>query len=116
MLRRIMGELKSCFNIQEEIPDDTNELRSAFSNWLHLAAAKGRIVLVLDALNQLEDRDGAPDLVWLPVEIPKGVRVLLSTLPGRALDELNRRGWPTLEVKLLRSAERKKLITEYLAQ
>ena len=31
-----------------------------------MAAAKGRVVLVLDALNQLEDRDGAPDLVWLP--------------------------------------------------
>ena len=66
MLRRIMGELKRRFDIQQEIPDKPDELRSAFTNFLHMAAAKGKCVLILDALNQLEDRDGALDLVWLP--------------------------------------------------
>ena len=32
-------------------------MRAAFANALHMAAARGRVVLVLDALNQLEDRD-----------------------------------------------------------
>jgi hypothetical protein len=31
-----------------------------------LAAAKGRAVLMLVVSNQLEDRDGAPDLVLMP--------------------------------------------------
>jgi hypothetical protein len=42
--------------------------------------APRRIILVLDGLNQLEDRDQAPDLVWLPPETAPNVR-LLSTLP-----------------------------------
>ena len=57
--------------------------------------AQGRVILVLDGLNQLEDRDQAPDLVWLPPVIPANIRLILSTLPGRPLDDLKKRGWPT---------------------
>jgi len=40
MLRRIMGELKAKLDIQQEIPDNPDALRSAFPNFLHMAAAK----------------------------------------------------------------------------
>ena len=63
MLRRMMGEAKRQLGIQHEIPDEPNALRAAFANWLHMIAARGRVVFILDALNQLEDRDQAPDLV-----------------------------------------------------
>ncbi|OGG49226.1 MAG: hypothetical protein A3F84_23950 [Candidatus Handelsmanbacteria bacterium RIFCSPLOWO2_12_FULL_64_10] len=116
MLRRIMGEFKRRFDIQQEIPDQPDALRAAFANSLHMVAAKGRVVLILDGLNQLEDRDQAPDLVWLPPEIPANVRLILSTLPGRALDDLKKRGWPTLVVEPLTPDERKRLIVDYLAQ
>ncbi len=82
MLRRILGELKRHFGLEGNIPDKPDVLRAAFANWLHMAAVRGRVVLVLDALNQLEDRDGAPDLVWLPSIVPVGVRMVISTLPG----------------------------------
>ena len=104
MLRRIMGELARRFSLELEIPDSPDALRLAFANALHMAAAKGRVVLVLDALNQLEDREGAPDLVWLPPELPANVRLIVSTLPGRPLDDLRRRGWPTLLVEPLEPA------------
>jgi len=116
MLRRIMAEFKRRFDIRQDIPDQSDALRSAFANWLHIAAAKGRVVLIIDALNQLEDRDGAPDLVWLPPAIPANVRLILSTLPGRPLDDLKKRGWATLQVEPLTPAESQRLITEYLAQ
>ncbi len=116
MLRRIMGEFKRRFGIQHEIPDKPDELRVVFANWLHMAAANGRVVLILDALNQLEDRDGAPDLAWLPPVIPSNIRLILSTLPGRSLDDLQKRGWPTLKVESLTIVERKQLISDYLAQ
>ena len=115
MLRRIMGELKRLFDIREEIPDQIEALRSTFANWLHRVAAKGKVVIILDALNQLEDRDGAPDLVWLPPEIPGNVRLVLSTLPGRSLDELEKRGWPTRLVEPINLVEREQLIKQYLA-
>ena len=116
MLRRIMGEFKRRFEIGQDIPDKPDELRVAFANWLHMAAAKGRVVLILDALNQLEDRDGAPDLVWLPPVIPTNVRLVLSTLPGRPLDDLTKREWPTLTVEPLTEQERALFIEQYLAQ
>lgn len=116
MLRRVMGELARRFEIEGEIPDDAAQLRTTFADWLHMAAKRGRVVLVLDALNQLEDRDGAPDLVWLPPVIPPNVKLILSTLPGRPLEEIDRRGWPALEVEPLERKERERLIARYLGQ
>ncbi len=116
MLRRILAELARRFTIEDEIPDDPDELRRAFANRLHMAAARGRVVLVLDALNQLEDREGAPDLVWLPPEIPPNVRLILSTLPGRSLLALEKRGWRALRVEPLDRGERTELISRYLRQ
>ena len=75
-----------------------------------------RIILILDALNQLEDRDGAPDLVWLPPVIPAPVRLILSTLPGRPLDDLRKRNWPTLTIEPLNPNERSERIARYLGQ
>ena len=40
MLRRIMGEFKWKLGIQQDIPDNPDALRSAFPNWLNMAAAK----------------------------------------------------------------------------
>ncbi|MBI3797858.1 MAG: DUF4062 domain-containing protein [Deltaproteobacteria bacterium] len=116
LLRRLMGELKRRYELPQEMPSTTEELRAAFPNWLSMAAVKGRFVLVLDALNQLEDRDNAPDLIWLPEFFPPEVRVILSTLPGRALDALHQRGWPTFTVEGLHADERKQVIREYLWQ
>ena len=116
MLRRIMGELKRHFNFKQYIPDQPDALKVTFANWLNMAAAKGRVILILDALNQLEDRDGALDLVWLPPKIPANIRLIFSSLPGRPLEEIKRRQWPTLQVEALRLEERLKLIKDYLIQ
>ncbi|MBT6153667.1 MAG: DUF4062 domain-containing protein, partial [Planctomycetaceae bacterium] len=116
MLRRILGELQQRFGIELEIPDSADALRAAFANALHMAAARGRLVLVIDALNQLDDRDGAPDLVWLPPGIPDNVRLIVSTLAGRPLKNLEERDWPTLKIEPLSTDERRRLIGEYLSQ
>lgn len=116
MLRRIMGEFKRRFDIPDDIPDQHDALRTAFANWLDMAAAKERVVLILDALNQLEDRDQTLDLIWLPPAIPANIRLIVSTLPGRSLDVLTQRGCPTLQIEPLEPEERRQLITEYLAE
>jgi hypothetical protein len=114
MLRRLLGEFQRKFEIQIEIPDQPDALRMAFANALHMVAARGRLVLTLDALNQIEDRAGAPELVWLPPVIPANVRLIVSTLPGRSWDELKKRGWPVLTVEPLTVPEREELIDKYL--
>ncbi len=122
MLRRIIGEFKRKLGLQQDIPDQPDALRSAFPNWLSTASAKigkrdtkyKKIVLVLDALNQLGDCDGVPDLMWLPQVMPKNVRLIVSTLPGRPLDEIMQREWPPFFVEPLSLNERKELIKEFL--
>jgi tetratricopeptide (TPR) repeat protein len=116
MLRRILGELDRHFGLKLEIPDQPAALRMAFANGLCRAAAAGCAVIVLDGLNQLEDRDQALDLAWLPPEVLGNLRLVLSTLAGRPLDELQRRGWPSMKVELLSVEERRALIPKYLEQ
>ncbi|MBN2131662.1 MAG: DUF4062 domain-containing protein [Sedimentisphaerales bacterium] len=116
LLRRIMGEFKRKLGLQQDIPDKPDALRSACPNWLHMAAAKGRIVLLLDALNQLEDREGAQELLWLPPVMPGNVRLIVSTLPGKPLDEVGKRGWPVLRVEPLSTDERHELVRQFLGQ
>ena len=115
MVRRIIGELKRHFDLQIDIPDKPDALRVAFANALDVAAARGRVVLVVDALNQLDDREGALDLAWLPQQIPANVRLVLSSLPGRPLDEAAKRRWPTMPIGPLEPEERERLIVDYLA-
>ncbi|MBF8277207.1 MAG: hypothetical protein HW390_2280 [Candidatus Brocadiaceae bacterium] len=132
ILRRIMEEIKERYEPKEkegikdlslfkgtqedDIPFDPKKVVEIFPVWLAKAAARGRFILVLDALNQLEDRDNAPDLGWMPHFFPENVRVILSTLPGRSLDALEKRHLPAMRVELLSPDERKKLIGEYLAR
>lgn len=123
MLRRILGEFNRLFDPGVEIPkasplgaidSEAEKLVSAFGHALSHVAQRGRMVLIIDALDQLDDRDGAPDLVWLPTDIPANIRLMLSTLPGRPLTELQRRNWQWLEVAALEPAERAQLTREYL--
>lgn len=115
MLRRLIGELNRQLNLQQEIPEKADALRAAFVNSLHMASAKRRVVLVIDALNQLDQRNRAA-LAWLPERLPENLRVIVSTLDGPALDELTRRGWSKLSIDPLRPDERGQLIAEFLAR
>ena len=116
MLRRILNEFQQRFDLEFEIPDDADGLRAAFKNALDIVSSRGGLVVIIDAFNQLDDQDGAPDLVWLPPVIPENVRLIVSTLSGRPLAELEKRGWPTLQIQPLTIDERKQLIREYLKQ
>ncbi|MCD6430398.1 MAG: NACHT domain-containing protein [Deltaproteobacteria bacterium] len=114
LLRRIMGEIKERYKLSNDLPDKPDALRQQFPNWLAMAAARGRFILLLDGLNQLEDKDNAPDLIWLPEFIPPEIKLIVSTLPGRSLEALKKRCWPEMKIQLLEPEERKELIEKYL--
>jgi hypothetical protein len=105
-LRRLLAELKGRCGLPLDIPDSPAQLRTAFVQGLALAAAKGRIILLLDGLDQLEDRDQALDLYWLPERLPDRVRLIVSTASEHQRAVLRSRGWQALEVKPLRPFER----------
>ena len=82
ILRRIMEEIKARYEPKEkevvkerspsitsredEIPTDPEKVVEVFPQWLAKAAAMGRFILVLDALNQLEDKKMHPTWVGCP--------------------------------------------------
>ena len=111
---RMIRELNCVCRLSISIPDSPDQLRLAFADALRVAGATHRVVIILDALNQLEDRDHAPDLIWLPRELPDNIRLIASTLPGRALAEIERRGWSTLRLDGLANDKRRQLIRYYL--
>jgi nephrocystin-3 len=115
MLRRLMTELKERFDLSDEVPETEEKLRSKFPNWLYRASAKGDLVLILDGLNQLDNQGNAQELDWLPPELPQNIKLILSTLPCRAMDVIKERGWLTLEVEPLTVAEREELVIKFLA-
>jgi tetratricopeptide (TPR) repeat protein len=93
ILRRFMHEFKNVLGLLDDVPTDPVELRETFPIWMARMAARGRMVLVVDGLNHLTHKDGAPDLGWLPEHWPANVRPVISTGPGRAMNAIASRGW-----------------------
>ncbi len=100
MLRRICREVASAAGISDEIPDEFEKLREAFPVLLSKATAVRQVVILIDAINQLDPAFGAQDMRWLPDALPEGARMVLSALPGPVLERLRSRRVPPLEIVL----------------
>ncbi|MGB3074658.1 MAG: tetratricopeptide repeat protein, partial [Chitinophagales bacterium] len=122
LMIRLMAEIKRWSDDTEELPRSNDDTLRDFPLWLSKARIKAerdgfRFIVVLDALNQLEDKDHGQLLGWLPEHPFKGaLRLIVSTLPGESLDKLEKRKWLSLKVELLTIEERKRMIAEYLAR
>ncbi|MDQ0290537.1 tetratricopeptide repeat protein [Oligosphaera ethanolica] len=104
---------------ERKIPAQAEEIIKVFPEYLGRLVAHARrkgvgAVLVLDALNQIEDRDRGRLLAWLSHRLPGELRLIVSTLPGDTFDALQPRGWPALTVEPLTPDERVELIARYL--
>jgi nephrocystin-3 len=72
-----------------------------------------RWIWVLDGLDRL-DPDDQNALPWLPQTLPDGVQVVVSALVCPAREILSERGYTTLTIEPLASAEQEQLIQRYL--
>ena len=95
----------------DEPPADMNELVSAFRDRLSSGRAGdgasdelGKVVLFLDALDQLIPTDSARMLYWLPREMAPDVRLVVSVLDAEGgageVSETARRIWPDSLVEM----------------
>ena len=99
LLRNICTEIKQRFSLEKEIPEDNKQLSETLRVLLISALQqKKRMIILLDALDQLSDVDGAHELGWLLNYIPKTVHLVTSSLEGVCLEVLRRR--QSLEIKL----------------
>jgi tetratricopeptide (TPR) repeat protein len=107
LCRRIGGDLSESGAASFDGSLDDGELRDEFSRALKEAASSKPVYLVLDAVEHLELEEGARDLTFLPIELPPGLALLITTSQdGPALAQGRRRGWGSFVVPPLESSER----------
>ncbi len=115
MIRRLLETLKRRFGWPDEVPDAPFALSAALGSWINRVPGTGRVVILLDGLDQLADRDGARSLLWIP-PLPRHVRLIVSARPGPLLDVLQARAGPVLRIAPLTIDERARLIDATLAR
>ncbi len=114
MLHYIISNLKKKFDLEGEVPADFGTLKNEFIQWLQKAGKCGNILIVIDALNQLDTDPGVHNLSWLPSRIPNGISLVVSTLPGDIENRLIDYKWEQIHIKPLTSHEKKCVIKRYL--
>jgi hypothetical protein len=117
-LRSICETLKRECSLTEEVPDDPQKLLQKWPEFLEKAGAQKRIILLLDALNQLDPLDLSHELGWIPYRMPQGVTLVVSALPGDCLDRLRRRvsGEAVIDMPVLAEPDRRALVRAHLGQ
>lgn len=94
---------------------DYHKLRKLFGDLLRSSTKK--IVIVIDAVNQLQDFYEAHHLHWLPEGLPQNVKIIVSTLPGVSEKALRKRFQAQhCHLQPLTLDDRKQFIHDYLAQ
>lgn len=112
ILLRLSRELVQRLGISNAIPEDYDKLKDMFLKLLDIAANQRKVVIILDALNQLDHIYFAHSLNWLPAKLPHGLKLVLSTRDGKFLEVLRcRRPYP-LEISVgpLETKDRKQII------
>jgi|GEM_PF-4098928 len=114
MLRRFCLHLSST----AEVSEDIKELLKLFPELLTKASEQRNLLIIIDAVSQLEQSDRAHLMHWLPQTLPANVRFVISTLPGEPRDALLRRRIKPQEetVAGLVAAEIRELVEAYLKE
>lgn len=111
-LSRLLADFRIRFQFEGEISTNIAIMRDQFARWLADAAHKATVVLVLDGLDQIDGNEFDRSLGWLPQSL-SNIRIIASSVPGRALDELRRRGWREHTLTELHESERQRVIKKF---
>ncbi|MEW6347787.1 MAG: AAA family ATPase [Thermodesulfobacteriota bacterium] len=87
-LKDLCQRLREACAIAEEVPDDPNKLRHLFPRFLAEACRQQQVVLVLDALDQLDPANRSHELDWFPFRLPERAKAVVSALEGDCLEVL----------------------------
>jgi len=117
LLYNMCEELKRKFKLKQEIPEDDKKLSETLALFLLSASrVKSRIVLVLDALDQLSQLEGVNNLSWLLDYIPEKTRLVLSSLEGGFLDVLRRHQVEEITLPPLTADEQRQIVQTVLSE
>lgn len=114
MLKRLLNEIKNQLGLSINIPDRDVAIPFAFASVLRIAARYTRLILVIDGIDRLDDRADNARLSWLPNNIPKGIKLILTTNDIKTVNEARKRHWRVLELAPLKQKERQHFVMSYL--
>lgn len=120
ILTRLADEIYDMYGIQKPdgrlMEQDGGGPDKILQNLLMRIAGGKPLLIVLDGINQLAD-DGSGDaklLNWLP-SVPKGCKMLFSTLEDDGtMETFRRRGYPVFRLEPLDNDRRRELVADYL--
>lgn len=116
-IARISAEIAAHYDFPDKIPEDFKELQNVFHEILkRVGTLETKLILIIDALNQLDNTNRSHALEWLPEEIPPNVRLIVSTLEGDVHEVLQRRQKTEITVGPLTTDEQKEIIRQTLSQ
>jgi len=114
LIRSIAQEIKEEFSLWQDIPLESAKLFEIFPNLLEQAGRSKKIIVIVDALNQLQS--GLLGLDWIPGKLPKNVKLIISIQSNPQGDAfLQKKNW----IKYLVNSEgiskdlRKKIVQSY---
>jgi AAA ATPase domain/Domain of unknown function (DUF4062) len=116
LLRNMCKELKYHFDLKENLPEDDTKLSEVLASLIRSASQDKRIVILLDALNQLSAKKGAYGLSWLLDYLPTNVHVVVSSLEGDSLDLLRRRDAKEITLQQLTRDEQRQIVQAQLTE
>lgn len=115
VLFRLCLILKDQFKFADEVPPDTNSLITLFRKFVSEVPNTSRVILVVDALNQLDEAENAQQLYWLPWQWPAHVKLIASCIadpdrPEPVLKAFTHRNPHPVKVPALTSVERMEIV------
>ncbi len=99
LVRFILEQIKNALKLSEPIPENPEKMIQSLPDFLDKTYQSPKWVLVIDGIDQLDEKNGAGHLVWLPDRYPENIRVILSTRPGNTFEFLKKKFYPDLALK-----------------
>lgn len=107
----ICNEIKDIYGYNEDRPGAESKLEDLF---LRVSSEDKSLLIVIDAINQIEDLDNAKLMNWLPLPT-RGIKILLSTLEDdRTMEVFKNRSYPIFTLQSLEKERRSQLVRSYL--
>ena len=113
LLWRLCAELRRAFGwTDEELPLDALRLQRTLRNFMARVPADRRVVLLLDALDELEGVATGGELLWLPPVTLPHVKVIASLTGQDPARDVERRGFVPRQVPPLTRTEQRRILRE----
>lgn len=81
LFKSVCSQLSFIFNQSfDAIPEDLSQLTNYFKRLLNMATSERPLYIIFDSLDQLSSSNSAHSVSWLPISLPKHVKIIVSTL------------------------------------